>query len=157
MIFDQVLAIAKALDTAEKETKDLQESSSTIPVHTVRQERHHSQRRAPNQLIAKSQGSECYRCGGKHRATECKFHETEYLVCMKKGHIARACQNKQRPQIRIHQFLTSTTDQAETDEYSLYHTHCQGNTPPISVNLRIHRKDISMELDMGATLSLIRK
>ena len=155
LTFDQALAIAKALETAEKETKDLQESSSTVPVHTVRQERHHPQRRAPIQPVAKPQGPECYRCGGKHRATECKFRETECLVCKKKGHIARACRSKQRPQIRTHQFLTSTTDQAETDEYSLYHTHGQGNTPPILVNLRLNGKDISMELDTGATLSIV--
>ena len=90
LTFDQALAIAKALETAEKETKDLQESSSTVPVHTVRQERRHSQRRAPNQPVAKLQDPECYRCGGKHRATECKFRETECLVCKKKGHTARA-------------------------------------------------------------------
>ena len=61
----------------------------------------------------------------------------------------------ERSQIRTHKFLTSTTDQAETEEYSLYHTHGQGNTPPILVNLRINGKDIFMELDMGATLSLV--
>ena len=155
LTFDQALAIAKALETAKKETKDLQESSSTVPVHTVRQERRHPQRRAPNQPVAKPQDPECYRCSGKHRATECKFRETECLVCKKKGHIARACRSKQRSQIRTHQFLTSTTDQAETDEYSLYHTHGQGNTPPILVNLRLNGKDISMELDTGATLSIV--
>ena len=83
LTFDQALAIAKALETAKKETKDLQESSSTVPVHTVRQERRHPQRRAPNQPVAKPQGPECYRCGGKHRATESKFYETECLVCKK--------------------------------------------------------------------------
>ena len=65
MTFDQALAIAKALETAEKEIKDLQENSSTVPVHTVRQERRHPQRRVPNQPVAKPQGPECYRCGGK--------------------------------------------------------------------------------------------
>ena len=155
LTFDQALGIAKALETAEKETKDFQESSSTVPVHTVCQERRHLQRRAPNQPVAKPQVPECYRCGGKHRAIECKFRETECLVCKKKGHIVRACRSKQRPQIRTHQFLTSITDQAETDEYSLYHTHGQGNTYPILVDLRLNVKDISMELDTGATLSLV--
>ena len=129
LTFHQALAIAKALETAEKETQDLR---STIPVHTVHQERCHPQRRACNQPVAKLQGLECYRCGGKHGATECKFREIESLVCKKKGHIARACWSKQKPQIRTHQFVTSTTDQAETDEYSLYHTHGQDNTPNLS-------------------------
>ena len=158
LTFDQALTIAKALETAEKEAKDLQESSSTAPVHTVRQGRCHPQRRAPNQPVANPQKTvvpECIRCGGKHRATECKFHETECFLCKKKGHIARARRSKQKSQIRTHQFLTSTTDQAETDEYSLYHTQGHGTTPPILVDLRLNGKDISMELDTGATLSLV--
>ena len=38
---------------------------------------------------------------------------------------------------------------------SLYHTQGHGTTPPILVDLRLNGKDISMELDMGATLSLV--
>ena len=129
LTFDQALTIAKALETAEKETKDLQESSNTVPVHAVRQERRPPQKRTPNQPAVKPQVLECYRCGGKHRATECKFREAECLVCKKKGHIARACRSKQKSQIRTHQFLTSTTEQTETDEYSLYHT--RGKATPL--------------------------
>ena len=66
-------------------------------------------------------------------------------------------QSKQNSQIRTHQFFTGTTDQTETDEYSLYHTHGQGNTPPILVDLRLNGKDIPMELDTRATLSLVSK
>ena len=33
----------------------------------------------------------CYRCGRRHRASVCRHKET---VCGKKGHIARACRNK---------------------------------------------------------------
>ena len=51
--------------------------------------------------------------------------------------------------------LVATTDQAETDEYSLYHTQGHGTIPPILVDLRLNGKDISMELDTGATLSLV--
>ena len=53
LTFDQALTIAKALETAEKETKDLQESSNTVPVHAVRQERRPPQKRTPNQSAVK--------------------------------------------------------------------------------------------------------
>ena len=72
----------------------------------------------------------------------------------KKGLIARACRSKHKPQIRTHQLLTSTTDQAETDEYSLYHTQGLGTTP-ILVDSSLNGKDISMELDTRVTLSLL--
>ena len=39
LTYDQALTIAKALETAEKEAKDLQDNSSSVSVHAVRQER----------------------------------------------------------------------------------------------------------------------
>ena len=155
---DQALTIAKALETTEKEAKNLQEGSSSVPVHAVYQERCQPAKRVTKQTINRPQktvGPECYRCGGKHKASECKFRDAEYLLCKKKGHIARACRSKHKSQIRTHQLLTSTTDQAETDEYSLYHTQGHGTTPPFLVNFSMNGKDISMELDTGATLSLV--
>jgi len=98
---------------------------------------------------------ECYRCGGKHKVTECKFRDAECHLCKKKGYIARACHNKQKSHIRTHQFLTNTADEAETDKYSLYHTQGHGTTPPILVCLKLNGKDIIMELDTGATLSIV--
>ena len=158
LTYDQALTIAKALETAEKEAKDLQDNSSSVSVHAVRQERCQPTKRVTKQQTTRPQKTvdpECYRCGGKHRATECKFRDTECLLCKKKGHIARACRSKHKSQIRTHQLLTSTTDQAEIDEYSLYHTQGHGTTPPILVDLSLNGKDISMELDTGATLSLV--
>jgi len=69
LTFDQALTIAKAMETAKK-------GSKRVPVHSVHQERCQSQKRAPNQSAAqlhKPSSVECYRCGGKHNATECKF------------------------------------------------------------------------------------
>jgi len=37
---------------------------------------------------------ECYRCGGKHEASECKFRDAECHKCKKRGHIARKCQSR---------------------------------------------------------------
>ena len=78
----------------------------------------------------------------------------------KRGHIARACRSKQRPPKRhsltkTHQLLTSTTDKAEPDEYPLYHTKGPGTTPPILVTLQLNGQDLTMELDTGATLSIV--
>ena len=67
---DQALTIAKA---AEKEAKNLQEGSSSVPVHAVRQERYQPAKRVTKQTITRPQktvGPECYKCGGKHKASE---------------------------------------------------------------------------------------
>ena len=82
-------------DTAEKEAKDLQESSSTAPVHTVHQGRRHPQRRAPNQPVANPQRQWFRNALDVEANTEpqSKFRETECFLCKKKGHIARVCRN----------------------------------------------------------------
>ena len=58
-------------------------------------------------------------------------------------------------QIRTHQLLTATTDKAEPNEYSLYHTEGPSTTPPILVTLQVNGQDLTMELYTGATLSII--
>ena len=65
-------------------------------------------------------------------------------------------QNSQT-QTRIHQPFMSTTDKAEPDEYSLYHTEGPGTTPLILVTLQVNGQDLTMELDTGGTLSIISK
>ena len=58
-----------------------------------------------------------------------------------------------RPLTKTHQLLTGTTDEAE--EHSLYHTKGPGTTPPILVTLQLNGQDLTMELDTGATLSIV--
>ena len=48
--------------------------------------------------IQKSSSMVCYRCGGKHKVTDCKFQEVECHNYKKKGHIFQYCQNEQRLQ-----------------------------------------------------------
>ena len=37
---------------------------------------------------------ECYRYGGKHSASTCRFREAECFVCGEKGHLARMCAHR---------------------------------------------------------------
>ena len=41
---------------------------------------------------------ECYRCGGDHEASSCKFKETKCYTCQKKGHTAKKCRNRNKGQ-----------------------------------------------------------
>ena len=43
-----------------------------------------------------SGNSDCYRCGGKHRASQCMFNEYECHFCKKKGHLATVCRLKKK-------------------------------------------------------------
>lgn len=159
LTFTQALSIAKATETAEKEARDLQETT-TAPVNSLQGGRKTCVKKPltlTQALPQKASVMICHRCGGKHKATDCKFREAECHFCKKKGHIARACRNKQKSQTqtRTHQLFTDTTETADKDEYSLYHTQSQGTTPPIMVTLQVDGRDLTMELDTGATLSIV--
>ena len=58
--------------------------------------------------------------------------------------------------MRTHQLQTNAVpDAEETHEYSLFYTHGQNTPAPILVILKVNGSDREMELDTGATLSVI--
>ena len=102
--FDKAFELALALESADKNAKDLQPTSLT----TVNQVQHKKN---------------CYRCGDKHSAADCKFKTAECRKCGKKGHIARACRNKVstkelRPQRKFTQHATHNVTE-DSEDYNV--------------------------------------
>ena len=97
---------------------------------------------------------DCYRCGAKHKPSGCKFREAECHFCKKKGHIAKA---KIKSSSRTNQLVTEEGDTYNTkddQEYSMFHTRAT-NSKPIQVTVKLNGIDAAMEVDTGATLSVI--
>ena len=130
------------MEAAEKVAKDLQEIPSTV-VHQLGKATATKQnpRRTPKLAQPNPQKMfECYRCGGMHKATDCKFQDAECNFCKKKGHIAKVCRSKlkstQGTQMRTHQLQTMTAPDAdESHEYSLFYTQGKNTAAPILVAL----------------------
>ena len=112
----------------------------------------------------------CYRCGRKDNApAHCKFKDAVCHSCGKRGHISPACRGKKRDDTRK-QFSTfktrgrrNTTKWVSTsmednsdssDDFTLF-TFRNKSTPPILIDLELSNRNIVMELDTGAALSLI--
>ena len=75
LTFDKALEMAKPMETAEKEAKDLQEPP-TAPVNAIHGWRKGSPKKPSPQMLTspqKATGNACQRCGGKHKAADCKF------------------------------------------------------------------------------------
>ena len=160
--FEKAFKIAKAMEAAEKEAKDLQDTPGT-PVNRlsrgpISKPTTRNNLRLPHQAQRTPVTPSCYRCGAKHKASDCKFRDAECHFCKKKGHIAKMCRSKakmQQNQTRTNQLHSTETPGDETLEYSLFHTQGQKSPAPIQITLAVNGADLSMELDTGATLSII--
>ena len=85
---DKAVETALAMESAERNARDLKKSQHPQAVNVLK---NHSPTTASSQ---RTQTVECYRCGGAHLATKCRFKDTECRLCKKKGHLARVCRSK---------------------------------------------------------------
>ena len=96
---------------------------------------------------------------GNSFAPACKFKDMQCYFCNKKGHIAKVCRSKQST---IHQksgvkknfYLHDRPEDRYEGEYKLFTL----NTPssqPIKINVCINDVPVEIDLDTGASLSVI--
>jgi hypothetical protein len=105
---------------------------------------------------------DCYRCGGNHNAYECKFKDAKCHFCKKKGHIAKKCWNKQDSDIQhfakkgSFNKKTNYVEAASSSENELYSIYAVGTdkTDPYKVNVNVNGKEIEMDIDTGASVTV---
>ena len=163
----KALELAQAQETAEKGAQQLQQQRpQASQLHAIRQTKRSSHRQMnARQEQQQREQRPCYRCGGKHQQRDCPFRDAECHRCKKKGHLARVCQSKgkaqsqqmSRPVSKSHN-STHLMEEAETlDEqptYTLFNV-TTNVSKPLQVSLRINDADLTMEVDTGASVSLI--
>ena len=88
--FEEALTLAQAFESAEMNAKDLQHQSQT-PIHAVQSK---NPLRGP---LPWTQSNECYRCGGKHLSSVCRFKNTVCSYCKKTGHIVQDTESDGSP------------------------------------------------------------
>ena len=158
LLSEPKLTYKRALETAlsmEVAAKDTLQMTTLPPDEAATEEVHQMEPRQPTQ---RKQGSRaCYRCGSPtHLAPACPHLETVCRACGKKGHLAPVCRSKSRK--------TSTTAQAKfvsecqveepVDEATVL-TIGPNRTPPITIQLELAGQEVQMEVDTGASVSLM--
>ncbi|RWR99571.1 uncharacterized protein B4U79_11743, partial [Dinothrombium tinctorium] len=103
LTFEKALAIAVGMETAEKDTRDIQQKLESVnKVANVVKTKSSTSKRTKT---ADKQIETCYRCGkGNHKATDCRFREAVCHFCKKKGHIKSACRNRKEKGMKVNQF-----------------------------------------------------
>ena len=101
---------------------------------------------------------------GKHKSVDldCHHKAAECHKCDEVGHLARVCKVKDKPPTRKepcskqHSTAVCPTHvlSAETDDYSMY-TLTGSSVKPLVVSVKLNDVDLEMELDTGASISII--
>ena len=162
--FKQAFELAQAMESADRDAKTLVNNPST-PVHAIpgQTPRHAPQQQQQSRPQLKGDQT-CYRCKGKHSAKSCRFKDAECRNCKKKGHIARACMSMPRPPNRAqgnrqqtHLLTEVENNLSDTDPASPLFNVTNTSTKPLLVTVELNQAPVEMEVDTGASVSLISK
>ena len=125
-----------------------------------------------NLATAKQPSTKCYRCGNpRHDAKDCRFRNVTRYNCGKVGHITSVCQSTRMPRksrttsSKCQQDRNSTWSRTKwlvvedspsdsEEEFQLL-TIGTRSSHPISVDLVVNGKPLTMEVDTGAADSVL--
>ena len=161
LTYQKALEIARGMEAADSNTKSFKTFEPSIKKFTSR---------VPRSADRKT----CYRCGRTgHTPTECKFKDADCHSCGKKGHIAPVCKSSSQRKApktqergardrrtfkktnRIHSDKQATdTEGSSGEEYQLHHVGVR-SSHPVEVQVTVNGKQLTMEVDTGAALSII--
>ena len=121
----------------------------------------------------KEKGS-CYRCGRFHSSSVCRFKEAKCHNCGKIGHIKVVCRSapknatdsqrnvaEPRNSSRLKLLSEETqsgneeSDHSEFDEYTMFNLNRVHREPPLLISITLDSRLSSMEVDTGASLSVM--
>ena len=171
--FKKAYEIAVGMEIAAKNAKDIQQAALSLEGNQIPTQQNVNKVSENVKLQGRNDWSamECYRCGGKHKSEDCKFKEDECYYCHKKGHIAKKCKAKRRDnnanKSREDQQTTEarkyhqTTNYLDEDQdllrsYSMY-TVGASKSKPYCVNIKVNGQDVKMEVDTGASVTVINE
>lgn len=171
LTFEKALKIAQAMETANKDVKDLQAQrlEMSVPMRMNK--------------VSLKQGEglmrSCYRCGSlQHLANECKFASEKCHKCGKQGHIRRVCRSKSSQEeiksqvVRRQKMVMPKGDQRThyvtrdennaSDEEEVFTIHNLEEieikkVPPVMTVLSINGSKTEFEVDTGCGVTVMNQ
>ena len=168
LAFKKALELAQSLEAAGKNVEELQGHSEKdkTDAHSLHRMQGHSRGQSSGQRDGHRRGKpqgrgqsgkSCYRCGrDNHLAAQCPHLETTCFLCGKKGHLKKLCRSgkSQRTERK-----GTKTDlkllQADDEEAEQMLQHIPSGSKPFQLTLVVEGKEVIMELDTGAGVSLV--
>lgn len=171
LTFEKALKIAQAIETANKDVRDLQQQRpdgaeskgmTSLPVHKLKME--HKRQGKGGQIA-------CYRCGGDHLPRDCRFLNEKCHGCGKKGHVKKMCRSapptdqqkkgswKEKRQYTHHISESSDPESGDEEVFTLYNVNDSkmAKVDPITKLLDINGKTVKFEVDTGCSVTIVTK
>lgn len=158
--FDRACQTACAMEMAQKQTSFLKPSTSTVETVSATHKlvSHYKKKEGSPSRDKRFSGPQsnkqrCRRCNGfNHKEDDCKFKYAQCFKCRSRGHISTVCKK----------FTSMTHELCEEEqcyenmEKADTMLNCSGKGPaPWKVTVKIQGVPIEMEVDTGATYSVI--
>ena len=169
--YTRALEIARGAEVAEKNLREMRaprrERDTAGPQATGKQDPVYQ---ITGKQPRKQSFGYCYCCGVPgHKIAECKFKDKLCRLCGKKGHLARMCKSPRTPQPgtprsqnqrHLRQIRQVEDDPGGDSEDSLEEVQAVnqsggGKLPPLKVCLQVDECEIPMEIDTGASMSIM--
>ena len=104
----------------------------------------------------------CYCCGKVgHKRQNCRMKNEICRGCGKKGHLIKVCRSKQptagkgkKPVNHLEESGDQSSDDSVID-HDLFTINSPSKSKPYRVNVTINEKPIAMEIDTGASITLV--
>lgn len=162
--FKSACDIACTMEMASKNTTELSDKAKatssevcTVSSQRVKREQMRRANASGNPLDGSADVStQCYRCGGKHAASNCRFKNEKCHNCSKTGHIARACRSRNKAMPTQYVEQDDATNESENELFGIWsvYTATDGNRG-IDVQMHIEDSPVQMQLDTGAAVTLV--
>ena len=158
LTFKKALEVAQGLEMAAKNARTLQPKAG-LGTATSSESAEQSVFNV-NPPLEGGQVVSCYRCGrNNHTATKCRIKEAKCHGCGKVGHIIKMCQSRPASGF-IRERHTGSIKWVEGEEdrdleYSLFQLKSPSRSAPLEVSVKLDGHQANMEVDMGASLSII--
>ena len=157
---NKAVVLAQSVEMAKQGAKDLQtfvpfKSTTTPDVELFKINPGTSTKGQKDKSAGKSKT--CYRCGGKHLATQCQFKAECCHNCGKQGQIAKVFRSRlqcKKAQTVSSKQVHNITDGPLDIEYQLFVVHTSSSSP-LKTTLQVEGQELAMEIDTGAAVSSV--
>ena len=161
LTFKKAVDISLAFESALKHVVDMKTEATPSNVHRV----NHREKNVKSPRV----NQECYRCGGKHDASSCKFRDAQCYKCERKGHLAKKCRGERKANGTRESKQTSfkskqpthlvKDDSGEEDVYAetMYHIYGENKVKAFEVTMELCGEPHKLEIDTGATRTVLNE